>query len=146
MRRGCSGRQCSDDRALTNDSVETKIRGVDVVLQALGSPRRREILRLVWEGERTAGAIRDAFDDVTFGAVSQHLARLREAGLVEVRTAGRQRFYRARPDAVGSLRPWLEELWDSALYRLKLAAELEEQRRGPRPRRSGSRRRARRTR
>ena len=39
-------------------------------LAALASPRRREILRLVWDEERSAGEIRDTMPDVTFGAVS----------------------------------------------------------------------------
>jgi hypothetical protein len=70
--------------------------------------------------------------DVTFGAVSLHLRALHDAGLVEVRQAHRQRFYRARPQALGPLRRWLEEMWDDALWKLRLEAELEQTRRGPR--------------
>lgn len=102
------------------------------VLQALGTPRRREILRLVWERERSAGEIHRALADVSFGAVSQHLGRLRGAGLVAERAQGRHRFYRARKVELEPLRPWLEAMWDDALYRLKLKAELEQARRGPR--------------
>jgi DNA-binding transcriptional ArsR family regulator len=105
------------------------------LLQALGTPRRREILRLVWDAERTAGDIHRALGDVTFGAVSQHLRLLEEGALVASRRDGRRRFYAARKDALGPLGPWLESMWDDALYRLKLRAELEESRRGPRPRR-----------
>ena len=39
-------------------------------LAALASPRRREILRLIWRDERAAGEIHAAMPDVTFGAVS----------------------------------------------------------------------------
>ena len=70
------------------------------VLSAVASPRRREILRLVWDQELFAGAIRAAMPDVTFGAVSLQLRRLAEAGLVEVRAEGRRRFYRARREAL----------------------------------------------
>jgi len=108
---------------------------VSALLRALGTPRRREILRLVWARERTAGELHRAFGDVTFGAVSQHLRVLSEAGLVTCRSAGRQRFYRARRDELGPLAAWLESMWDSALARLALEAELEAARRGPRPRR-----------
>src|SRR5262245_45616498 len=108
----------------------------------VASPRRREILRLVWNEERTAGAIHRALGDVTFGAVSQHLRRLEDAGLVGVRTEGRLRFYRARPEPLGAVADALEALWSDALYKLKIRAELEETRRGPRPRQP--RRRARR--
>lgn len=105
---------------------------MDSLLKTLEAPRRREILRLVWHRERAAGEVHDAMGDVTFGAVSQHLRRLESAGLVEVRREGRRRLYRARPEALGPLRAWLEETWSDALYQLKLQAELEEARRGPR--------------
>ena len=50
------------------------------VLAAIASPRRREILRLIWTGEMQAGAIAGAMPDVTFGAVSLQLRALIEAG------------------------------------------------------------------
>jgi DNA-binding transcriptional ArsR family regulator len=55
------------------------------VLNALASPRRQEILRLIWREEQSAGAIHKAMPDVTFGAVSLQLKGLLEAGLVEAR-------------------------------------------------------------
>jgi len=107
-------------------------------LQLLSSPRRCEILRLVWTEERAAGAIAAAMPDVTFGAVSLHLRALREAGLVEARADGPQRWYRARPEALGPLGRELERQWADALARLTVQAELEHARRGPRPRPSHS--------
>lgn len=107
-------------------------------IASIASPRRREILRLVWREERAAGDIHRAFDDVTFGAVSQHLRVLEADGLIDVRVDGRRRYYRARREALGPLAAMLESMWGDALYRLKLRAELEEGRRGPtshRPRR-----------
>ena len=108
-----------------------------VVLAAVASPRRREILRLVWREELTAGAIHRAMPDVTFGAVSLQLRSLLDAGLLEARSEKRNRLYRARPEALGAVAEMLERMWDDALWRLKLEAELEETRRGPRPRRRG---------
>src|SRR3954471_15921069 len=102
----------------------------DTVLRAVQTPRRREILRLVWDAERSAGEIHRAFGDVTFGAVSQHLRVLTEAGLVAQRADGRNRYYRAKKRELGSLRTWLEAQWDSALARLQVEAELEAARRG----------------
>ena len=99
----------------------------------MASPRRREILRLVWRDELTAGAIHRAMPDVTFGAVSLQLRFLQEAGLVEARAQNRSRFYRARREAFGAIGEMLERMWDDALWRLKLQAELEQTRRGPRP-------------
>lgn len=101
-------------------------------LAALAAPRRREILRLVWAEELPAAAIHGALPDVTFGAVSQHLRVLRDAGFVSCRAEGRRRLYRARRRAVGPMRGPLEAEWADALYRLKFLAELEAARRGPR--------------
>ena len=104
-----------------------------VILEAIGSPRRREILRLVWHEELSAGAIHRSMPDVTFGAVSQQLRYLLNAGLLETRNESRNRFFRARRDALGPAAQILESLWDDALWKLKLAAELEQSRRGPKP-------------
>ena len=73
--------------------------------------------------------------DVTFGAVSLQLRALLEAGLVEARSEGRGRFYQARREELGALGEMLERMWDDKLWSLKLEAELEETRRGPRPHR-----------
>ncbi len=100
----------------------------------MASPRRREILRLVWRDERAAGTIHAAMPDITFGAVSLQLRALVEAGLVEVRSEGRNRYYRARREAFGPAGRMLEAMWADALGRLKLQAELEQSRRGPQPR------------
>jgi DNA-binding transcriptional ArsR family regulator len=102
------------------------------ILAAIASPRRREILRLVWRDELSAGAIHKAMSDVTFGAVSLQLRQLESAGLVESRAEKQSRFYRARPEALGPVAEMLERMWNDALWRLKLAAELEATRRGPR--------------
>ena len=113
------------------------------VLHAIASPRRREILRLIWDGEVSAGDISRAMPDVTFGAVSLQLRALLDAGVVEARADRQQRFYRARRDVFGPVGRMLERMWDDALWRLKLAAELEQSRRGPKPGRSERARRSR---
>jgi DNA-binding transcriptional ArsR family regulator len=100
----------------------------------LASPRRLEILRLTWEGERQAGDIRRAMPDVTWGAVSLQIGSLVAAGLLDARASGRERFYRANRERLAPIAALLEETWNNALWRLKLAAELEATRRGPRPR------------
>jgi DNA-binding transcriptional ArsR family regulator len=97
------------------------------VLDALGSPRRREILRLVWDAERSAGDIHRALPEVSFGAVSQHLGVLEEAGLIARRSEGRFRYYAARRRELGPLGRWLDEMWASALGELKRLAEDEEE-------------------
>lgn len=82
-----------------------------------------------------AGAIHAAMPDITFGAVSLHLKALAEAGLVDVRAEGRRRMYRARRAALGPLGRMLEQMWDDALWRLKIQAEFDQSRRGPRAKR-----------
>ena len=104
------------------------------MLSAIASPRRQEILRIVWSDEKSAGSIHQAMPDITFGAVSLQLRVLSHAGLVSVRSDGRNRYYRARRAALGGMRAMLERMWDDSLWRLKLAAELEQSRRGPRQR------------
>lgn len=105
------------------------------MLAAVASPRRREILRLVWDRERAAGDIYRAMPDVSFGAVSLQLRALADAGLVTCRREHRHRFYSANRAALGPVGAALETMWDDALWRLKLHAELEQSRRGPKPRR-----------
>jgi len=78
--------------------------------------------------------------DVSFGAVSLQLRALSEAGLVECRRDHKYRFYRARRAALGPVAATLERMWKDALWRLKLHAELEQARRGPRPRRRSRKR------
>src|SRR5262245_10337741 len=102
-------------------------------LAAVASPRRREILRLLWNQELTAGAIRDAMQDVTFGAGSLQLKLLLDAGLVQCEVDRQFRVYRINREALGPVAPMLEQMWNDALWRLKLRAELAETRRGPRP-------------
>lgn len=98
---------------------------MDIALRAIADPRRREILALVRERELAAGEIAARFD-VTRPAISQHLAVLREAGLVTERRDGTRRLYRARPSGTAELRAWLEDFWDDGLARLREAAEQEE--------------------
>lgn len=105
------------------------------LLSAIGSPRRREILRLLWNQELVAGAIHQAMPDVTFGAVSLQLKVLADAGLVESRPDAQYRVYRVCREAIGPIASMLEAMWTDALWHLKLKAELRETRRGPRPRR-----------
>ncbi|HEX2195583.1 MAG TPA: metalloregulator ArsR/SmtB family transcription factor [Actinomycetota bacterium] len=94
-------------------------------LQVVAEPRRREILRLVWDEELSAGDIASRFD-VSFPAVSQHLGVLRGAGFVSVRRVGRTRLYRADRRALGPLRPMLERMWTQSLDRLARLVEEEE--------------------
>jgi DNA-binding transcriptional ArsR family regulator len=100
---------------------------VDAALKALAAQRRREILSLVRRDELCAGDIAGHFD-VTWPAVSQHLAVLKEAGLVDERRNGTQRLYRARPEGLADVKAFVEDFWDPRLEALKREAEREEKR------------------
>jgi DNA-binding transcriptional ArsR family regulator len=92
--------------------------------QIIAEPRRRAILRLVWDRELSAGDIAERFD-ISFGAVSQHLGVLRDAGYVSVRRDGNRRYYAADKVALGPLRPALESMWTATLDDLARAVEAE---------------------
>jgi len=94
-------------------------------VQVIAEPRRREILRLVWTQERPAGEIAEHFD-VTFGAISQHLRVLREAGLITQRREGTRRLYRANHQVLAPYAAMLERMWADQLDRLAALAEAEE--------------------
>src|SRR6266516_1832324 len=97
---------------------------MDAAIKAIAEPRRREILRLVWDGERSSGDIASHFD-ITGPAVSQHLRVLREAGLVKERREGTRHLFSADREALRQLREDLAWLWDDSLADLKRAAEAE---------------------
>src|SRR5689334_19465059 len=93
-------------------------------IEAIGNPRRRQILRLVWDAERSAGEIAAA-SDVSWPAVSQNLRVLKGSGLITERRAGTHRFYRADHKALGPLESVLRQMWLAEFGRLKELAEAE---------------------
>lgn len=93
-----------------------------LAISAIASPRRREILRLVWDRELSAGAIAEEFD-ISWPAISQHMGVLKEAGLVAERRDGRRRYYRTDAETVGALAPVLKQMWNDDLDRLVGLAE-----------------------
>ncbi len=98
---------------------------MEAALRAIAQPRRRAILRLVWDAELSAGDIASHFD-VTRPAVSQHLTVLKEAGLVNERRNGTRRLYSARPEGLAELKAFLDQFWGDRLEALKREAEREE--------------------
>jgi DNA-binding transcriptional ArsR family regulator len=75
------------------------------VFQAVADPTRRAILDLLLLGEQPVGSIASRFA-VSLSAVSQHIKVLRDAGLVEVRHAGRERFYRLNAAPLHDVYAW----------------------------------------
>jgi DNA-binding transcriptional ArsR family regulator len=102
----------------------------DSALRALASRRRRDILRLVWDSERSSGDIA-SHSDVTWPAVSQNLRVLENAGLVRTRKRGTTRLYRADRARLRPLERVLMQMWEADLDRLAALAEREEKETGP---------------
>ena len=97
---------------------------MEAALKAMSDPTRREILRLVQNDEMPAGAIASNFP-VSRPAISQHLAVLKTAGLIDERRSGAKRLYRTRVAGMAELKAFLEMFWDVRLERLKAAVEAE---------------------
>src|SRR5437588_9253745 len=96
-------------------------------LKAIASPRRRAILRLVWDGERSSGDIASHFD-VSWPAISQNLRVLEDVGFVRSRRSGTTRYYRADRARLGPLKGVLLKMWETDLDRLADLAEKEAKR------------------
>jgi len=94
-------------------------------LSAIASQRRRQILRLVWQTERSAGDLAARFD-ISWPAISQHLGVLKQAGLIRERRDGRHRFYTADGETLGPLETVLTAMWRDDLDRLAELAESDE--------------------
>ncbi len=92
------------------------------VLQALSEPNRQQVVRLLSEGELSAGEIAARFT-LTRQAVSQHLQVLKRAGLLDERREGAKRLYRLSPERIAELNAFLESLWGDGLANLKRSVE-----------------------
>jgi DNA-binding transcriptional ArsR family regulator len=99
---------------------------VDGVLGALGDSTRRTVVELLAAGGgRTATSLAGELP-VTRQAVVQHLAVLREAGLVESRRVGRDVRFELRSQALNETAAWIADVaaqWDR---RLAVIAEIAE--------------------
>jgi len=94
--------------------------------EVLAEPRRRRLVRLCGERPRGVNELHREMPDVTLGAISQHLGRLRRAGVLTVEQTGRHRIYRVDSGALGALRNELNEMWAVDLQRLSQLAQAEE--------------------
>lgn len=99
---------------------------METLLKTLGEPKRSEIVRLIWSEELAAAQIAKHFPDVTRSAISQHLAVLRNAGLVIERRDGVRRLYTTNQAEMVRLREFLDSFWTDSLQRLRELAESSE--------------------
>src|SRR5215207_2085892 len=101
---------------------------MQATLDAVASPRRRAILRLVWDRELAAGQIAAQFD-ISWPAISQNLRVLCDAGPLTQRKAGHHRLYLANRDALGALEPLLRAMWAADLDQLRQVVERDQRER-----------------
>lgn len=94
----------------------------DERFRALANPTRRTMLRLVRDQADSVGRLAAAVG-LSQPAASQHLAVLREAGLVTVEARGRHRLYRADSAALEDVRRFFDDYWSTAVDRLAATAE-----------------------
>lgn len=95
---------------------------MEAALKAIAHAKRRAILELVWDAERTATDIAEGIG-LSKPATSQHLRVLKEAELVVVRADRNRRLYRVRLDRMEGLRAFLDDFWGGRLDALKQTAE-----------------------
>jgi DNA-binding transcriptional ArsR family regulator len=99
------------------------------VFQALADPSRRAIFESVTRGEAAVKDLMTRFD-ISQPAISQHLATLKDAGLVKGRRDGRCVYYRVDPRGMKPLIDWIAHyraFWMKHVDRLeKLLENMDE--------------------
>ena len=101
----------------------------DKIFQALADPSRRAIFVATMRGETSVKDLTARFD-ISQPAVSQHLATLKDAGLVNGRREGRCVYYRVEPRGMKPLINWVAHyrvFWTERVDRLeKLLENMDE--------------------
>jgi DNA-binding transcriptional ArsR family regulator len=95
------------------------------IFQALADPSRRAIFESLTRGEAAVKDLTARFE-ISQPAVSQHLAALKEAGLVQGRREGRNVFYRVEPRGMKPLIDWIAHyraFWTAHIDRLEQLLE-----------------------
>ena len=95
------------------------------IFYALADPSRRAIFESLAHGEVAVKDLTARFD-ISQPAVSQHLAILKDAGLVTGRREGRRVYYRAEPRGMKPLIDWIahyQSFWTERVDRLEQLLE-----------------------
>ena len=94
---------------------------LDQVYGAIADPTRREILRILAEGEINVGTLADRFP-ISLNGVSKHVKVLERAGLVERTVRGREHRLRLNAEPLQEATMWLEHyrtFWGNRLDALE---------------------------
>lgn len=97
----------------------------DRIFQALADPNRRAIFESLTRGEAAVKDLTARFE-ISQPAVSQHLAVLKDAGLVSGRRAGRCVYYQVEPRGLKPLVDWIAHyraFWTERVDRLERLLE-----------------------
>jgi DNA-binding transcriptional ArsR family regulator len=90
--------------------------------EALGDPHRRDILRLLSEGDKPVTQIAAALP-ISRPAVSRHLRLLKQAGLVAEHAQGTRRIYHLQDEGLRAVQAYLEQVWGDAARRFRPYAQ-----------------------
>ncbi|MBZ9739797.1 MULTISPECIES: ArsR/SmtB family transcription factor [unclassified Mesorhizobium] len=86
------------------------------LLEAVGNPTRLLILAILLDGEISVNALSEKLGfTYTQSALSQHLGKLRRAGLVDTRPDGHSIYYSCNSSAVRHLFTFLEETFGEVI-------------------------------
>src|ERR1043166_9708032 len=101
----------------------------DKIFQVLADPSRRAIFESLTRGEAAVKDLTARFD-ISQPGVSQHLAALKAAGLVNGRREGRCVYYRVEPRGMKPLIDWIARsraFWTEHVDRLEQRLEYKDQ-------------------
>lgn len=105
--------------------MRSEVREENRIFQALSDPSRRAIFESLTRGELAVKELTQRFD-ISQPAVSQHLAALKDAGLVNGRRDGRLVYYRVEPNGMKPLIKWISHyraFWPERVARLERLLE-----------------------
>jgi DNA-binding transcriptional ArsR family regulator len=91
------------------------------IFRALADPTRRAVFERLASREMTVSELKANFA-VSQPAISQHLAALKAAGLVQERRVGRFAFYSVAPEGLAPLADWVDRyrrFWPERIEKLK---------------------------
>lgn len=83
--------------------------GFQQTFKALSDPTRREILRLLRDGEMSAGDLSSHFSS-TGATISHHLSILRDAGLILDGKRGKYIYYELNLSVLDEILEWISSL------------------------------------
>ena len=94
---------------------------LDPTLSALADPTRRAIITALGKRERRVTDVAAPFD-MSLNAVSKHIKKLEQAGLIHRRKDGRDHYISVNPEPIKATAAWFDEqrrFWNSRLDRLE---------------------------